>query len=177
MSQMPLLYAGKRDVFEGVWSKYRFFVPQNRRPKSGGCQSLTYSQLIMNAQTPETSSSRPDRTPNKGGRPRKPLCERRDHVVKVGFDRLNYAKLKQLQQREGKSLSELVYEFAVNGYIKEALPQEVVRDIRALAGMANNLNQLAHEAHLVCYNDVHRQNKELAQRIDRLLQALAERMK
>ena len=177
MSQMPLLYAGKRDVFEGVWSKYRFFVPQNRRPKSGGCQSLTYSQLIMNAQTPETSSSRPDRTPNKGGRPRKPLCERRDHVVKVGFDRLNYAKLKQLQQREGKSLSELVYEFAVNGYIKEALPQEVVRDIRALAGMANNLNQLAHEAHLVGYNDVHRQNKELAQRIDRLLQALAERMK
>ena len=130
----------------------------------------------MNAQTPETSSSRPDRTPNKGGRPRKPLCERRDHVVKVGFDRLNYAKLKQLQQREGKSLSELVYELAVNGYIKEALPQEVVRDIRALAGMANNLNQLAHEAHLVGYYDVYQENKELAQRIDRLLQALAKEM-
>ena len=122
MRQMPLLYDRKRDVFEGVWSKYRFFVPQNRRSKSGGCQSLTYSQLIMNAQTPETPSSRPDRSPNTGGRPRKPLCERRDHVVKVGFDRLNYAKLKQLQQREGKSLSGLVYEFAVNGYVKEALP-------------------------------------------------------
>ena len=176
MSQMPLLYDEKRDVFEGVWSKYRFFVPQNRRPKSGGCQSLTYSQLIMNAQTPETSSSRPDRSPNKGGRPKKPLSERRDHVVKVGFDRLNYAKLKQLQQREGKSLSELVYEFAVNGYIKEALPQEVVRDIRALAGMANNLNQLAHETHLMGYIDVHQQNKELAQRIDRLLQVLAKEM-
>ena len=173
---MSLLYAGKRDIFEGVWSKYRFFVPQNRRPKSGGCQSLTYSQLIMNAQTPETSHSRPDRSLNKGGRPRKPLCERRDHVVKVGFDRLNYAKLKQLQQREGKSLSELVYEFAVNGYIKEALPQEVVRDIRALAGMANNLNQLAHETHLMGYIDVHQQNKELAQRIDRLLQVLAKEM-
>ena len=92
------------------------------------------------------------------------------------YSSLNYAKLKQLQQREGKSLSELVYEFAVNGYIKEALPQDVVRDIRALAGMANNLNQLAHEAHLVGYIDVHRQNQELAKRIDKLLQALAEKM-
>ena len=173
---MPLLYDEERDVFECVWSKYRFFVPQNRRPKSGGCQSLTYSQLIMNAQTPETPSSRPDRSPSKGGRPKKPLGERRDNVVKVGFDRLNYAKLKLLQQREGKSLSELVYEFAVNGYVKEALPQEVVKDIRALAGMANNLNQIAHEAHLVGYMDVHQQNKELAKRIDKLLQALAEKM-
>ena len=176
MRLSPLLSDDKREVFKGDWSKYRFFVPQNRLPKSGGCQSLTYSQLIMNARTPETPSSRPDHSPNKGGRPKKPLGERRDHVVKVGFDRLNYAKLKQLQQREGKSLSELVYEFAVNGYIKEALPQDVVRDIRALVGMANNLNQLAHEAHLVGYIDVHRQNKELAKRIDKLLQALAEKM-
>ena len=107
---------------------------------------------------------------------KKPLCERRGHVVKVGFDRLNYAKLKQLQQRDGKSLSELVYEFAVNGYIKEALPQDVGKDIRALASVANNLNQLAHEAHLVGYIDVHRENKALAQRIDRLLQTLAKEM-
>ena len=52
----------------------------------------------------------------------------------------------------------------------------MVKDIRALAGMANNLNQLAHEAHLVGYNDVYQENKELAQRIDRLLQALAKEM-
>ncbi len=131
----------------------------------------------MNTQTPQTSASHPDRLPNKGGRPQKPLDERRNHVVKVCFDRLNYAKLKQLQRQEGKSLSELVYEFAVNGYVKEALSQEVVRDIRALAGMANNLNQLAHEAHMVGHNDVHRQNKEIAQRIDKLLQVIAEKVK
>ena len=69
-----------------------------------------------------------------------------------------------------------IRKFAVNGYIKEALPQDVVKDIRALAGMANNLNQLAHEAHLVGYYDVYQENKELAQRIDRLLQALAKEM-
>ena len=130
----------------------------------------------MNTQSPKTSASRPDYMPNKSGRPKKPLDKRRDHVVKVGFDRLNYTKLKQLQQREGKSLSELVYEFAVNGYVKEALPQDIVKDIRALAGMANNLNQLAHEAHIVGYNEVYSRDKELARRIDRLLQRLAEKM-
>ncbi len=130
----------------------------------------------MNTQSPKTPSPRLDHTPSKGGRPKKPLNERRYHVVKVGFDSLNFSKLKQLQQSEGKSLSELVYEFAVNGYIKEALPQEVIKDIRALAGMANNLNQLAHEAHIAGYIDVHSRNKELAKRIDRLLQRLAEKM-
>ena len=114
--------------------------------------------------------------PSKGGRPKKPLDERRDHVVKVGFDNQNYAKLKQLQQSEAKSLSELVYEFAVSGYVKEALPQDIVKDIRALAGMANNLNQLAHEAHIVGYNNVYSRDKELAKQIDRLLQRLAEKI-
>ena len=133
--------------------------------------------MTRNTQSPKTSAHRPDHLPSKGGRPKKSLDERRDHVVKVGFDSLNFAKLKQLQLSEGKSLSELVYEFAVNGYVKEALPQDIVKDIRALAGMANNLNQLAHEAHIVGYNDVHSRDKEIAKRIDRLLQRLAEKMK
>ena len=133
--------------------------------------------MSMNTQSPNTSAPRPDHMSNKGGRPKKPLDERRDHVVKVGFDSQKYAKLKQLQLSEGKSLSQLVYEFAVNGYVKEALPQDVVKDIRTLAGMANNLNQLAHEAHIVGYNDVHSHDKELAKRIDKLLQRLAENVK
>ena len=133
--------------------------------------------MPMNTQSPKTSAPRPDHMPSKGGRPKKPLDERRDHVVKVGFDSQKYAKLKQLQLSEGKSLSQLVYEFAVNGYVKEALPQDVVKDIRTLAGMANNLNQLAHEAHIVGYNDVHSHDKELAKRIDKLLQRLAENVK
>ena len=133
--------------------------------------------MSMNTQSPKTTALHPNHMPNKGGRPKKPLDERRDHIVKVGFDSLNFAKLKQLQLSEGKSLSELVYEFAVNGYVKEALPQDVVKDIRALSGMANNLNQLAHEAHIVGYNDVYSRDKELAMRIDKLLQRLAEKMK
>ncbi len=130
----------------------------------------------MNSQTPTKPSCCPSGINNKGGRPRKPQDECRKCIVKVAFDRDNYAKLCMLRDKQGKSLSQIVYDFAVNGCIKEALPQDVARYLRALAGMANNLNQLAHEAHIVGYNEVHQRNKGLAQEIDKLLQALDKMM-
>ena len=46
------------------------------------------------------------------------------------------------------SLSSIVYDLAINGKINEPLSQEMMDCFRKLAGMANNLNQLAHEAHI-----------------------------
>lgn len=92
----------------------------------------------------------PDGNPtgrNKGGRPKLPDGEKLDCPVKVYFDRTNYTKLVRRSRRTGRPLSEIVYELAVNGYVKEAMPQGVAHCLRALAGMANNLNQLAHLAH------------------------------
>ena len=126
----------------------------------------------MNHQTPITPSDHSSRVKNKGGRPKKPQDECRKYIVKVAFDRENYAKLCLLRDEQGMSLSHIVYEFAVNGFIREALPQDVERCLRAIAGMANNLNQLAHEAHVVGYEEVAQRDKCLAQDIDRLLQAL-----
>ena len=144
--------------------------------KAESCQSLTNSQLPMNPQTPTNSFSRTIRFKNKGGRPKKPQDECRKCIVKVAFDRDNYAKLCLLRDEQGKSLSQIVYDFAVNGCIREALPQDVARYIRALAGMANNLNQLAHEAHIIGYDGVEQRDKSLAQEIDRLLRALDKMM-
>ena len=126
----------------------------------------------MNHQTPITPSDHSSRVKNKGGRPKKLQDECRKYIVKVAFDRENYAKLCLLRDEQGMSLSHIVYEFAVNGFIREALPQDVERCLRAIAGMANNLNQLAYEAHIVGYDEVALRDKRLAQEIDRLLQAL-----
>ena len=41
------------------------------------------------------------------------------------------------------SLSSIVYDLAINGKINEPLSQEMMDCFRKLAGMANNLNQLA----------------------------------
>ena len=90
-------------------------------------------------------------------------------MVKVYFDAVNYAKLVRKHKRTGVSLSTLVYELAVNGYVKEPISKEVATDLRRLSGMANNLNQLAHEAHKYSFPSVEKMVTELAQKIDEII--------
>ena len=114
-------------------------------------------------------------TPNKGGRPRKPENEQRLHPVKVYFDEQSYRKLLNKRRRTGMSLSTLVYELAVNGYVKEPITKEEISLLRSLAGMANNLNQLAHEAHIQHFSQVENRVLHLANDIDELLIRISER--
>ena len=106
---------------------------------------------------------------NQGGRPNLPEKERRNCMVKVYFDAVNYAKLVRKHKRTGVSLSTLVYELAVNGYVKEPISKETATDLRRLSGMANNLNQLAHEAHIYSFPSVEKMVTELAQKIDKII--------
>ncbi len=114
-------------------------------------------------------------TLNKGGRPRKPENEQRLHPVKVYFDEQSYRKLLNKRRRTGMSLSTLVYELAVNGYVKEPITKEEISLLRSLAGMANNLNQLAHEAHIQHFSQVENRVLHLANDIDELLIRISER--
>ena len=86
--------------------------------------------------------------PNKGGRPRKPENEQRLHPVKVYFDEQSYRKLLNKRRRTGMSLSTLVYELTVNGYVKEPFTKEETSVLRALTGMSNNLNHGTRGTHL-----------------------------
>jgi len=114
-------------------------------------------------------------TPNKGGRPRKPENEQRLHPVKVYFDEQSYRKLLNKRRRTGMSLSTLVYELAVNGYVKEPISKEESSLLRSLAGMANNLNQLAHEAHIHHFSQVEERVQYLANEINEVLIRISER--
>lgn len=113
---------------------------------------------------------------NKGGRPKLPDGEKRDCPVKVYFDWTNYAKLIRRSRRTGRPLSEIVYELAVNGYVKEPVPQSVAHCLRALAGMANNLNQLAHLGHIHGPQHIADENKRLSQEISNLIVKLNEQL-
>ena len=114
-------------------------------------------------------------TPNKGGRPRKPENEQRLHPVKVYFDEQSYRKLLNKRRRTGISLSTLVYELAVNGYVKEPISKEEASMLRSLAGMANNLNQLAHEAHIHHFSQMEDRVQHLANEINEVLIRISER--
>ncbi len=135
-------------------------TPQQKR---GGM--ITRTQLQTN-----------DRERKKGGRPRLSDGEKRDCPVKVNFDRANYAKLVRRSRRTGRPLSEIVYELAVNGYVKEPVPQGVAHCLRALAGMANNLNQLAHLGHIHGAQHIADENKRLSQEISDLIVKLNEQL-
>ena len=114
-------------------------------------------------------------TPNKGGRPKKPESEKRLFPVKVYFDEQSYKKLLNKRRRTGMSLSTLVYELAVNGYVKESISKEEASLLRSLAGMANNLNQLAHLAHISQFMEVEEEVREVARRADEVLIKLSEK--
>ena len=119
--------------------------------------------------SPRTHFDRRGNETKKGGRPKLPPGEKRDCPVKVNFDRKNYAKLLFQSKRIGKSLSEVIYELAVNGHVKEPVPQDTMKCLRALAGMANNLNPLAHKANAAGFVTVRMECRILVARIEELL--------
>ena len=112
----------------------------------------------------------------QGGRPKLPDGEKRDRPVKVYFDRANYAKLVRRSRRTGRPLSEIVYELAVNGYVREALPQDGVKVLRALAGMANNLNQLTRLGHIHGPAYIAEENNRLSKEISEIIVRLNEQL-
>lgn len=105
-----------------------------------------------------------------------PDGEKRDCPVKVYFDRANYAKLVRRSRRTGRPLSEIVYELAVNGYVKEPVPQGVAQSLRALAGMANNLNQLTHLGHIHGPQHIADENRRLMVEVSNLIVKLNEQL-
>ena len=113
--------------------------------------------------------------PSKGGRPKKPESEQQLFPVKVYFDEQSYKKLLNKRRRTGMSLSTLVYELAVNGYIKEPISKKEASLLRSLAGMANNLNQLAHEAHIHHFSQMEDRVLHLANEINEVLIRISER--
>lgn len=117
------------------------------------------------ASNPQTSSSNAGRR----GRPCLPEGERRTHPVKAYFDTANYRKLLRRSKRTGTPLSTLVYELAINGYVREPLTKEVVATLRDLSGMANNLNQLTRLGHIHGAGYIEAEGKRLAAEIDKVL--------
>ena len=113
---------------------------------------------------------------NKGGRPKLPSAQKRNCPVKVNFDRKNYGRLLLISKEAGKSLSETVYELAVNGYVKEPLSQGVVHALRVLVGMANNLNQLARLGHIHGPIYIAEENSLLSKEISGLIVRLNEQL-
>ena len=89
---------------------------------------------------------------NKGGRPRVALTEKKKYKLPpVRLDTKNYVIVKNLARRAGLSLTEYQRQMVLHGRVVERLSPEMVNLFRQLAGMGNNMNQLAHQANKYGY--------------------------
>lgn len=84
----------------------------------------------------------------QSGRPKKELAEVLKYKVHARLAAPEYYRLKCLAAQSGFSQSDLMRQLINQGKVVPRFTVEQVDYIRRLIGMANNLNQLAHEAHI-----------------------------
>ena len=90
---------------------------------------------------------------NNGGRPKlKPAERKKYELPHVRVSVVEYYALKARVRQAGVSLTEYLRQCIFNGYVVERIDSSVMGLYRQLAGVANNLNQLAHQANTHGYH-------------------------
>ena len=111
-------------------------------------------------------------TKNKGGRPRKGLAERLKYPVRFKLCTKDYYDLKTKAADAGMKIPEFARQATINGQIRSRLTTEQAGYIRQLSGMANNLNQLARQAHKSGYEDIRTLNAGLSVEIYNIIKKM-----
>jgi len=101
----------------------------------------------------------------KGGRPPKSASEKLKERLTVKMAAADYYALRGKARAAGLTWAE---------YARTALSRSVVRLLRQLAGMANNLNQLARKANSAGYVQAAAECTALIEKIDTLIDQINE---
>ena len=106
---------------------------------------------------------------NKRDCPKEEAADKLKYRLTVKMATSDYYMLKGKARSAGMSAGEFLRGCMRDGHVKERLTPEHTGYIRQLCGMANNLNQLAHEAHLSGYAAVEERTRELSEKIAKVL--------
>ena len=82
-----------------------------------------------------------------GGRPKLAEYQKRTKSCQVMFTESDYIYIMDKAQRCGLAISEYCHQAAMDGAVKEHIQPEQAALIRDIAGVANNVNQIAHKMH------------------------------
>ena len=107
---------------------------------------------------------------NKGGRPQKKI--KRCHIYMIRLTDLEQFTIATKAKNAGTSISDFFRKSAQKGKVISRLTTEEAGHMRVLAGMANNLNQLTHLAHLNGLLSVQRNCRLLMAEINELLKKM-----
>jgi hypothetical protein len=92
---------------------------------------------------------------NKNGRPKKEEADRKKYKLTVKMETEEYFSFRAKVRSAGLTQSEYIRRCIVKSEVKRYLTSEHLCYIRQLAGMANNINQIARKAHIAGYVEVH----------------------
>ncbi len=87
-------------------------------------------------------------TNNRGGRPKLADYQKRTKMVRVMFCENDFVYIQSKAAQAGLSVSEYGHQAMMDNRIKATVTPELAKQIRDLSGIANNVNQLAHDMHI-----------------------------
>ena len=109
---------------------------------------------------------------NPNGRPTKNAAEKKGYKVSLKMATEEYYSLKSKARAAGVSLSEYVRAAVKKSEIKQRLSAEHLAYIRQIAGMANNVNQIARKANAAGYAEAVKEFGNRADILDNILKMI-----
>ena len=109
---------------------------------------------------------------NKGGRPTKTLSEKRKYQVLLRLNTMEYYTLLGKAREASISRTEFLRQLIINTEVKSRIKPEEMQLIRTVSGMANNLNQIAHQLNAFGISALNEDLKALKQLIHELMKRL-----
>lgn len=126
--------------------------------------------IMVTGKTKETKA-RVNSQRHKGGRPTLPKARRRSKSVTVRFSKIDYETLRVRCRRANRRLSEYIRESALQSEVVMPHTTENASLYRELAGMANNLNQLARLSH---QTSLYHTSRKVDEALERVLAIISE---
>ena len=108
---------------------------------------------------------------HKGGRPTLPKARRRSKSVTVRFSKIDHETLRVRCRKANRQLSEYIRESALQSEVVMPHTTESAGLYRDLAGMANNLNQLARLSH---QTSLYHTSRKVDEALDKVLAIISE---
>ena len=82
-----------------------------------------------------------------GGRPKLANYQKRTKCFRVMFTENDYIYIQSKAEQAGLSVNEFCHQAAMDCQVCQRISPEMVSAIRDLSGIANNVNQIAHQMH------------------------------
>ena len=104
-----------------------------------------------------------------GGRPKLANYQKRTKCFRVMFTENDYIYIQSKAEQAGLSVNEFCHQAAMDCQVCQRISPEMASAIRNLSGIANNVNQMAHQMHTYGLEAVKQQCFSIISEVSRII--------